>query len=218
MAILKPGSVGIFTGKIGALVITPWKDKYVGKSKPKSSSKKAAVSLLAQQSKFRITGKFLRMIRSVLSFSFQKIPKNMTAMNYAMLYNLKHAISGVYPDFALEYANVRLSEPADYLTEIDNGFNALATVSGTKVKIAWEEDDMPEYDETKPTDRAYAFIYHPEKNISIDPIPLQRSELGMEVSLPAVFIGQVHVWLFFASDDYKLVSQTKYLGEFMLIP
>jgi len=129
MAILKQGSLGIFKGKIGALVISKWKDQYVGKSKSVRSKKKATVPLLTQQSKFKTASKFLRMVRSVVSFSFQKPPKNMTAMNYAMLYNLKHSISGEYPDFALDYAKVKLSKPADYMTEIDNGFNALATVS-----------------------------------------------------------------------------------------
>jgi len=214
MAILKQGSIGVFTGKIGALVIAKWKNKYVGKSKPKPSSKKATVLLMAQQSKFRLAGKFLRMVRSVVSFSFQKLPKNMTAMNYAMCYNLNNSISGVYPDLALDYANVKLSEPADYTTEIDNGFNVLATVSGTKVKITWEADDMPDYDGTKPTDRAYSFIYHSEKKISIDPMPPQRSELGLEINLQPVFFGKVHVWVFFASEDYKFVSETQYLGEF----
>ena len=210
MAILKQGSIGVFTGKIGALVIVKWKDKYVGKSKPKSTSKKATVLLDAQQSKFRTVGKFLRMVQSVVPFSFQKIPKNMTAMNYAMLYNLKHSISGVYPDFA----QVKLSEPADYTTEIDNGFNVSGKASGRKIKISWETDELPEYEETKSTDRAYSFIYHPGKKISVNPVPPQRSELGIEVSLPSAFLGKVHVWIFFASEDYKLVSQTLYLGEF----
>ncbi|MBB6500545.1 DUF6266 family protein [Pedobacter cryoconitis] len=214
MAILKQGSIGVFTGKIGALVIVKWKDKYVGKSKPKSVSKKTAVLLDAQQSKFRIAGKFLRMVQSVVHFSFQKVPKKMNAMNYAMLYNLKHSISGMYPDFGMDYARVKLSEPADYTTEIDNGFNVSGMASGKKIKISWEADELPEYDGTKPTDRIYSFIYHHGKKIFINPIPPQRSELGLEVNLPSAFDNKVHVWIFFASEDHKFVSQTQYLGEF----
>ncbi|MBB6502712.1 DUF6266 family protein [Pedobacter cryoconitis] len=217
MAILKQGSIGVFTGKIGALVIVKWKDKYVGKSKPKSTSKKATVLLDTQQSKFRIAGKFLRMVKSVVPFSFQKVPKNMTAMNYAMLYNLKHSIKGAYPDFALDFAQVKLSEPADYTTEIDNGFNVSGTASGKKIKISWEEDELPESDGTKPTDRAYSFIYHPGKKTFINPLPPQRSELGIEINLPSAFLGKVHLWIFFASEDYKFVSQTRYMGEFSVL-
>lgn len=216
MAILKQGSLGVFTGQIGALVISKWKDVYVGKSKPGPSSKKPTILLKAQQTKFKMAGKFLHMVRSVVPFSFQKVPKNMTAMNYAMLSNLKHSISGVYPDFALDYAKVKLSEPLDYTTEIDNGFNIIGTASGKKIRISWEDDDMPDYDETKPADRAYCFVYHPGKNISINPIPPQRSELGVDVNLPPVFLGEVHVWIFFASEDYKFVSDTQYLGEFSM--
>ena len=214
MAILKQGSIGIFTGKIGALVISKWKDKYVGKSKSKTSAKKATVLQLTQQSKIRLAGKFMRMFQTVVPFSFQKPPKNMTAMNYAMWYNLKHSINGVYPDFTINYAQVKLSQPADYATEIDNGFNIMAVASGPKITISWEADDMPENEETKPTDRAYTFFYHAKKNVSAAPPTRQRSELGFDIDLPQIFYGGLHVWVFFAADDCKFVSETQYLGEF----
>lgn len=217
MAILQQGSLGVFTGKIGALVISKWKSKYVGKSRPKKSSKEATVLQLTQQAKFKIAGRFMRMFRSEVNFSFQKPPKNMTAMNYAMCYNLHHAIDGVYPDFTLNYSNVKLSKPADYSTEIDNGFNVAVTVEGNKMKVTWEEDDLIDNDATAPTDRAYCFIYHPEKNIStVAPLFPQRSELALKVNLPSSFAGKVLVWLFFVSDDLKFVSETEHLGEFTI--
>jgi len=77
---------------------------------------------------------------------------------------------------------------------------------------------MPDFEETKPTDRAHIFIYHPEKKIAIDPLPPQRSKLGMEVNLQHVFAGEIHVWIFFAADDDEFVSETKYLGNFTMIP
>ena len=217
MAILQQGSLGVFTGKIGALVISKWKSKYVGKSKPKKSSKEATVLQLTQQAKFKIAGSFMRMFRSEVNFSFQKPPKNMTAMNYAMWYNLHHAIDGVYPDFTLNYSNVKLSKPADYSTEIDNGFNVAVTVEGNKMKVTWEEDELIDNDATAPTDRAYCFIYHPEKNIStVAPLYPQRSELALKVNLPGSFEGKIQVWLFFVSDDLKFVSETEHLGEFTI--
>lgn len=75
-------------------------------------------------------------------------------------------LMGVYPDFTLNYSNVKLSKPTDYSTEIDNGFTVAVTVEGKKMKVTWEEDDLIDNDATAPTDRAYCFIYHPEKNIS----------------------------------------------------
>lgn len=197
--------------------VTKWKDKYVGKSTPKPSTKKAMDLQLTQQAKFKIAGRFMRMFRSEVNFSFQKPPKNMTAMNYAMCYNLHHAIDGVYPDFTLNYSNVKLSKPADYSTEIDNGFNVAVTVEGNKMKVTWEEDDLIDNDATAPTDRAYCFIYHPEKNIStVAPLFPQRSELALKVNLPSSFAGKVLVWLFFVSDDLKFVSETEHLGEFTI--
>jgi hypothetical protein len=217
MAILQQGSLGVFTGKVGALVISKWKDKYVGKSTPKPSAKKATDLQLSQQAKFRIAGEFMRMFRSEVHFSFQKPPKNMTAMNYAMWYNLHHSIDGVYPDFTLNYSKVKLSKPADYSTEIDNGFNVAVKIEGRKIKVTWEEDDMVDNDATSPTDRAYCFIYHPEKSISTAvPLSPQRSDLALTVNLPSFFAGEVQVWLLFMSDDLKFVSETEHLGEFTI--
>lgn len=217
MAILQQGSLGVFTGKIGTLVISKWKSKYVDRGAPGKSSKEATVLQLTQQAKFKIAGSFMRMFRSEVNFSFQKPPKNMTAMNYAMWYNLHHAIDGSYPDFTLNYSNIKLSKPADYSTEIDNGFNVAVFVEGKKIKITWEEDELIDNDGTKPTDRAYCFIYHPEKNISTAaPLCPQRSESGLTVNLPVFFAGEVQVWLFFVSDDLKFVSETEHLGKFTI--
>lgn len=214
MATLRQGQLGVFNGKIGALVISKWKDMYVGKSLPKPSSKKPTVSQLDQQIRFKLMIKFMRSFKSEIPFSYQKSPKNKTAMNVAIQYNLGHAITGVYPNYVIDYANVKLSQPYERDTQIDNGLDILATaLPGRKIKLTWKPDEFIGNPGTLPTDKAYVFFYHPGKQMFFYPARAERSKLALDISLPPIFVGELHGWVFFLSDDRKLVSDTQYLGK-----
>jgi len=214
MATLRQGQLGVFNGKIGALVISKWKDMYVGKSLPKPSSKKATDLQLDQQSKVKIIGKFIRAFKSELPFSFQKPPKNRTAMNVAMQYNLTNSILGVYPNHKLDYASIKLSDPYGADTLIDNGLDISAVASpGRKIKLTWKPDEMINNPGTKLTDKAYVYFYHPGKQMFFNSPHPERNKLALDISLPSIFVGEMHGWVFFLSEDLKLVSDTQYLGK-----
>ncbi|MGY0036430.1 DUF6266 family protein [Pedobacter sp. NJ-S-72] len=190
------------------------KDMYVGKSLPKPSSKKASVPQLDQQIRFKMMIKFMRSFKPELPFSYQRTPKNTTAMNLAMQYNLSNAITGVYPNYVLDYANIKLSEPYERDTQIDNGLDILATaLPGRKIKLTWKPDELINNPGTKPTDKAYVYFYHPGKQMFFNPIRPERSKLTLDISLPSIFVGELHGWVFFLSEDRKLVSDTQYLGK-----
>ncbi|QNK64807.1 hypothetical protein H7F33_10145 [Pedobacter sp. PAMC26386] len=217
MAILQQGPLGTFTGKIGSIVISKWKNSYVGKNKAKPSSKAATELQVNQRSKFKIVGKFLRSFSDIVPYSFQNLTKNTTAMNEAMRYNLLNSVGGVSPNYTLNYANVKLSDPKNR-TEIDNGFEPVMTaLPQAKIKISWKMDEIPNNDETKPTDKAYAFFYHPERKVFVFSTRVQRSKLTLDADLPRIFLGEVHGWIFFISEDRKRVSKTEYLGKVTVI-
>lgn len=44
----------------------------------------------------------------------------------------------------------------------------------------------------------------------------RRFFCAFTVNLTRSFAGEVQVWLFFVSDDLKLVSETEHLGEFIV--
>jgi len=214
MATLRQGQLGVFNGKIGALVITKWKDMYVGKSLPKPSSKKRTDLQLDQQSKVKLMGKFIRAFKSEIPFSYQKPPKNKTAMNVAMQYNLTHAILGVYPNHVLDYASIKLSDPYESDTRIDNGLDISAVaLPGRKIKVTWKPDELINNPGTKLTDKACVYFYHPGKQMFFTPPRPERNKLTLDISLPSIFVGELHGWVFFLSEDRKLVSDTQYLGK-----
>lgn len=217
MAILEQGLIGTFTGKMGSLVISKWKNKYVGKSKPKASSKPASAIQLDYRSKFKLIGKFLRQFRSVISAGYQSSQIGRTNYNESMSYNLLNSISGIYPDYKLNYANVKLSEPG-FEGDIDGVVDPVLTaLPQRKIKLTWKINIDPDYTATKNTDLTYAVFSHAEKQISIESKRITRDKLTMDVSFPGLFRGEVHGWLFFVSADRKFVSNTQYLGKVMVI-
>ncbi|KIO76127.1 hypothetical protein TH53_16780 [Pedobacter lusitanus] len=217
MAILKQGLIGTFTGKMGSLVISKWKNRYVGKSRPKASSKPATVLQLDYRSRFALIGQFLRRFQQIIPIGYQDSQVGTTPGNEAMKYNLLHAISGVYPDYKVDFASVKLSEPG-YAGEIDGGTDpVLSVLPQAKIKLSWKNPARFNYPHTKDTDIAYAVFYHPEKKMSVYPTRPLRSKLELELDLPGMFLGEVHGWLFFGSADRKLVSHTQYLGKVTVI-
>ncbi|MBB6503016.1 hypothetical protein HDF25_005202, partial [Pedobacter cryoconitis] len=45
------------------------------------------------------------------------------------------------------------------------------------------------------------------------PGKIVRSKLTVDTSMPRIFQGEVHGWMFFGSEDGKQASITQYLGK-----
>jgi hypothetical protein len=217
MAILEQGLIGTFTGKMGSLVVSRWKNKYVGKAKPKASSKPGSDIQLDYRSKFTLMGKFLRRFTELIPVGYQNPQVGTTKINDAMSYNLLNSISGVYPNYKVNYANIKLSEPG-FKGDIDGVESfVLTALPQSKLKFTWKSPAVFNSKRTQDTDLAYVVFYHADKMITIDPPHPLRSKLELDISLPRMFLGEVHGWVFFGSADRKFVSHTQYLGKVIVI-
>lgn len=213
MAILEQGLIGTFTGKMGAIVVAKWKDRYVGKSKPRKSSKPASKTQVIQRAKFRLIGKFIAELADTISIGF-KDTRSTTSMNEAMRHNLTHAISGVYPDYKVDYSKISLSDP-NGRGKINHAIEPLLVPAAVnRLKFSWklEEEPLPD---TKPTDIIYLVFYHPVNHVYITK-ELVRSSLTSEIRLSRSFLGELHAWIFVASDDRRFATGTEYLGQVVL--
>jgi len=111
MATLKNGLFGQFSGRIGGVVGTSWKGKQVVKKLPARRKTGPTPAQLQQQAKFSLLMGFLKPIKSILEKAFEKTKLPMTALNKAMSDN-QNAVTGIYPDFKMDYANVTLCKGA----------------------------------------------------------------------------------------------------------
>ncbi|MBB6502804.1 DUF6266 family protein [Pedobacter cryoconitis] len=216
MAILEQGQLGLFNGKIGALVISKWKNSYVGRGKPKKSTKAPTAGQLDTRSKFALVGKFITRFPKIIAAGYGETKKT-TAMNEAIRYNLEHAVSGIYPNYLLDLPNIMLSK-VQVGTWIDAGLDPVMTALPKRgLQLTWKLEDVPGGD-TKPTDILYTLYYHPQSQLSMSaPGKIVRSKLTVDTSMPRIFQGEVHGWMFFSSEDGKQASITQYLGKVTIV-
>jgi hypothetical protein len=216
MATYKPGTVyGRIHGKNGASVGSTYRGIAVVKALPEKSSKPATLAQLTQQSKFGLVVSFLSSINEHLKIGYQSKTGKVSAFNAAVQYHLLEAVTGTYPDFTLDYAKVKLSigDPdmrAAYQHEVITEADGLITVT-------WELDSAgSKY--TLGTDKAILVVYNSAKDSFLTKAEnATRADLQDEMVTPRIFRGDtLHGWLFFVSADGKLVSNTSYLGSFVV--
>lgn len=208
MAILDQGLIGTFRGKMGSIVIAKWKGIYVGKSKPKRSTRPGTETQLQQRAKFALVGKFIKTFPTLIAVGF-KDTSGTTSMNEAMKYNLNHAVTGIYPDYKLNYSKINFSNSRG---DIDIAIDPdLVPVPANRVKLSWKLEDIQMHD-SKDTDILYAVFYSVETGMFFKS-ELLRSKLTHEVRLSRSFLGEVHGWLFVASANQKFATPTQYLGK-----
>jgi len=208
MSKIKPGQVGDFNGKIGQVVISKWRNLTVGRATPKKSTKTPTAGQLNQRSAFKLVMKFLKQLKVAVNAGYTK-SGNLSPMNVAVQYHLGNAITGVAPNFAIDYTKVVLSKG-----ELFGVYEAAVTgVAGSTMHINWTIDAI-EVEGTTDDDAVFIVFYSPATGYSLTNAHVaKRSALTADVKMPRVFTGNsVHVWLFLVAADGKSVSNAEYLG------
>ncbi|HLA59977.1 MAG TPA: DUF6266 family protein [Puia sp.] len=111
MAIIKNGIFGKISGRMGDKIYSNYKGTQVVKKLPARRKTAPTPAQLKQQVKFALLMGFLKPVKSILNKAFEKTRLPMTAFNKAFSNNL-NAITGIYPDYQIDYANVSLCKGA----------------------------------------------------------------------------------------------------------
>ena len=220
MAILETGQIGTFKGKIGQVVVAKWRDLLVGKKTPTKSGKPGTDDQKDQRSKFGLVTHFFRGLGDIIKLGYQSQKTGMTPMNAAVKYHLENAVTGVYPNYALDYSKIVLSN-ANVVGEIDGGFAPTAVpAAGSIVKVAWQVPVNNPIKTSSPDDRLSIIIYSlTKKRFVIYDRVVSRSALTYDLELPSFFNGDLcHGYMFFTSPKGKDVSLSEYLGQFKVMP
>jgi Family of unknown function (DUF6266) len=128
MATLRKGLFGGFSGKLGGVVGSSWKGILVVKKLPAPRKTGPSPAQLEQQARFSQLVSFLRPVTPLLNKAFEKSNLNMSAFNKA-LSNNQNAVTGIYPDFKIDYSKVILCKGY-----IRNG-DVIELVAGSEGKL-----------------------------------------------------------------------------------
>jgi len=208
MAKLVDGVLGGFRGKVGTVVGNIWKGIATMRVHVASISNPQTAAQLEQRAKFALMVKFLKPMTDFLRTTFKKFAIKQTAFNAAVSYNLLNAITGVYPDYEVDYSKVLVSMGS--LPGVLNP-EVTSTTAG-EVKFTWQDNTGGPY--AKATDKAALCVYNPAKGYATDLIGGNTRTGGSQsVTLPANWSGdEVQCFIAFANANGSVYSNSAFVG------
>jgi hypothetical protein len=162
-----------------------------------------------QRSKFSTVLRFLQPMTDFLRVGFKLYANKMTQFNAAMSYNLNNAITGVYPNFMVDYASALVTR--GNLSGAANG--AASSPSAGDVQITW--DDNSGSGSAQATDKALIVLLNTTRQEAVFTTAGPARSAGTEtISVPSEYTGEdVEVFLGFISEDGSKVANSSYLGS-----
>ena len=202
MGHIRKGILGGFSGKVGTVVGASWKQTMYMRSLPKNINDPKTLAQRRQRVKFALVIALLRPLTAVLRVGWKRYATHQTAFNAATAYTFANAITGTFPNLQIDYKKVMISR--GNLTPIQP---PTLKGSGGKITIAWKDNSG--IGNAKPTDKLLLALINPVKNEVITRYDeTERSEESFAIDLPHWTGNRVHIYIGFASDDGKEVSDS----------
>ena len=213
MGKVKSGVIGKVTGSVGPVVFSVVNGQQVVKEQPTKSTKPATQSQIDVREIFRLTTEAMNNFAEVINTGYKIHKQSSTPVNTAVKYHIKNAITGISPDFALDFTKVRLSNGAE---DSDNDVQVQAADAGAMMNITWspEVGGSQKQRDLRNTDLACIVFYHIAKGRYISSIGEVKRGVGkFDMKVPNSFAGTpMHAWIFFASEDGTKSFRSEYLG------
>jgi hypothetical protein len=212
MGTIKKGILGGFSGKVGTVVGASWKGIAYMRSLPQKVRNPRTEPQRMQRSKFAVTMKYLRPMTGLLRMGWKMYAHRQSPINAAMSYTIDNAITGAYPNYAIDPSRVLISRGS-----LAPAANASATPASGAVTFDW--DDNSGSSTAKQTDKALLAVVNPDKSEAVfDTTGATRSETTLSVILPTDWMGaSVEAYIGFISDDGKEVANSVYLGSIAVV-
>ncbi|TVQ07830.1 MAG: hypothetical protein EA361_17570 [Bacteroidetes bacterium] len=209
MGKISQGILGGFSGKVGNVIGASWKGIDYMRIKPSSVANPRTPGQLDQRSKFATVLRFLQPMTDFLRVGFRLYAIKMTQFNNAMSYNLNNAVTGMYPNFMIDYANALVSRG-----NLTGAFNASASSPAAgSVEINWVDNSGS--GSALATDRALIVLLNTQRQEAMFTTQGPARSVGSEtISVPAEYSGEdVEAFLGFISEDGTRVANSVYLGS-----
>ena len=135
-----------------------------------------------------------------------------TAFNAAMSYIVKNAVSGVFPNYALDFSRVLVSRGS--LTQPST---PTVSMSAGRATITW--NDNSGQGDAQPADVAMPLVFNSDKGEAVfSTAAATRADQSAELNFPADWNGDtVELYIGFASADGINVANSVYLGNHAII-
>jgi len=208
MGKIKNGILGAFSGKVGNVIGATWNGVHYMRAVPVNVRDPKTPKQLAQRQRFSLITSVTRKFKPVIDTGFQRGSGRISAINRAVSYNIKNAITGEYPELEVDFENLSLSRGD--LT----GSSGISVNSepGGEIQITWNDNSGD--GSARAGDTLFAACYNKEaERLFYQPAAATRDEIECTLSLPDSFYGSdIEIWVFFVSENETDVSDSEYLG------
>lgn len=205
------GILGGFSGKVGNVVGGNWKGIDYMRSKSSYKNLNPSEAQLTQQLKFGMCIRFVQSMSGLLEKTFNNFAVKKTGINSALSYTLKNAVTGTYPLFSIDYANVLVSRG-----DLPNVLGP-AIVMGADSLLVYSWTDNTGVGVARATDNAIPVAYCPDFNQCIYlTAGAARSSLTETLNLSSFTGKMVETYLSFASENGQNVASSIYTGSILV--
>jgi hypothetical protein len=205
------GILGGFSGKVGNVVGGNWKGIDYMRSKSSYKNLNPSEAQLTQQLKFGMCIRFVQSMSGLLERTFNNFAIKKTGINSALSYTLKNAVTGTFPLFSIDYANVLVSRgdlPNVLAPSVLMGANSLLVYSWT---------DNTGVGVARATDKAIPVAYCPDFNQCIYlTAGADRSSVTETLNLSSFSGKTVETYLGFVSESGVNVASSIYTGSILV--
>jgi hypothetical protein len=208
MSKLTPGALGTVVGRVGRMVFYLLHGKIVGRTI--GVVDKYSDAQLGNQMEFGLTTLLLNPVNKFIRAGFRTTPKaaGLTFHSVAFSLNKKGAMSGTYPDIAIDYSRVIFSKGSLPLP-----MNAEVKLDDKKLQFSWDPD--LENEDNDPADQVMLVAYFPQDFRALTVQNGSPRTAGKhEIRLPSFKKAMViETYMAFISEDRERVSDSIYLGQ-----
>ena len=212
MGTIKQGILGGFSGKVGTVIGSSWKGISYMRGRAQNVKNPRTEGQMEQRSKFSLTLEFLKPITAYIRTGYKMYANKQTAFNAAMSYIVKNAVSGIYPNYMLDFSQVLVSRGT-----LTQPLNANAAMSAGKVSVSWTDNSGQ--GDAQPIDVAMPLAFNTDKGEAVfSTNSATRADQLAELTFPADWAGDtVEIYIGFISADGINVANSLYLGSNIVI-
>jgi len=210
MAHIRKGILGGFSGKVGTVIGSSWRNTSYMRSLPKNVRNPQTLGQRTQRAKFALVVALMRPLVAVLRIGWKLQAKHQSAYNAATAYTLANAIVGEFPNLQIDYAKVMISR--GNLTALET---PTAASGGGKITVSW--DNNSGIGNAQATDKLLLAFVNPAKNETVLRFnETERSEESFDINLTRWVGDKIHIYVGFASDNGKEVSDSICFTDFLV--
>lgn len=209
MGKISQGILGGFSGKVGNVIGATWKGIDYMRIKPAHVKNPKTDDQVSQRNKFTTVLEFLQPMKDFIKVGFKLYAIKKTEFNSAMSYNLLNAVTGVSPNFSIDYTKALIARGA-----LKSALNP-AVASAVVGNVAYTWDDNSAELNAEATDQAMLLIYNEAKGEAVFITEGAARNVGSQtLTVPDSYSGDtVHAFIGFMSVDGIEISNSLYVGS-----